>query len=91
MGRFPTALLRQKAHQLLLDCARICCVAGKRRAGEDNRSCGLTINWRCMQMWRCEYGLCMRAPTRKYNVPKHVLEELLVILVDELGLCANIV
>ena len=30
-------------------------------------------------MWLCDYGLTMRAPNRKYNVPKQVLEEHLVI------------
>ena len=49
MGRFPTVLLRRKANQLLLDYVRICCVAGNRRGGEDNRSSGLTIDWKWMQ------------------------------------------
>ena len=79
MGRFPTVLLRRKANQLLLDYVRICCIAGNRRGGEDNRSSGLTIDWKWMQRWRCDYGLTMRAPSRKYKVPKSVLEERLVI------------
>ena len=49
MGRFPTALLRHKANQLLLDYVRICCIAGNRSCGEGNRSCGLTIDWKWAQ------------------------------------------
>ena len=72
-------LLRQKANQLLLDYVRVCCIAGNRSGGAGDRSCGLTIDWKWMCRWRSDYGLTMRAPNRKYKVPKIVLEERLVI------------
>ena len=72
MGRFPMALLRQKAKQLLLDYVRQCCIAGKPKSG-------VALDWKWFKRWRVDYGLTMRAPNRKYKVPKALLEERLVI------------
>ena len=73
MGRFPLSLVRQKAKQLLHDYLRICCIAGAPVKGVAN------FYWKWFKRWQKEYGLSMRAPNRKYKVPKWLLEERLII------------
>ena len=74
MGRFPVALLRQKAKQFLQDYLRVALTAVAAKVPR-----GMAIDWKWLKRWGCDYGVSMRAPNRKYKVPKWLLEERLVI------------
>ena len=72
IGRFPVAVLKDKAKQLLQEYLRVSLMQGKRRLG-------MTIDWKWLKRWEIEYGLSMRAPNRKFKVSKPILEERLTI------------
>ena len=72
IGRFPVAVLKDKAKQLLQEYLRISFMSGQRRVG-------MAIDWKWLKRWEVEYGLSMRAPNRKFKVSKAILEERLII------------
>ena len=72
IGRFPVAVLRDKAKQLLQEYLRVSFMQGHRRIG-------MAIDWKWLKRWEIEYGLSMRAPNRKFKVSKQILEERLTI------------
>jgi len=72
IGRFPVAVLRDKAKQLLQEYLRVSLMQGHRRVG-------MAIDWKWLKRWEIEYGLSMRAPNRKFKVSKQILEERLTI------------
>ena len=72
LARFTSALIKQKAIQLLADH-----VSASLVRGVPVRSCSLNSHW--FACWRQEYGLSMKRPNRKYKVPRSVLAERLEI------------
>ena len=68
IGRFPKSMLNAKLRQLLTDYCHEMLVRGIRP-----RVFNITSKWH--RGWESEYGVTMKAPTRKYKVPAHVLEE----------------
>ena len=88
MGRFPPSLLYMKARQFLQDYCAACL-----RAGVSPVAMQLRARW--LRTWAREYGLCLRAPNRRYKVSKRVLAERLEIewlngaRVRQLCLCAH--
>ena len=72
MARFTRALVRQKALQFVEDYCRQHLVRGLRPSVP-----ALTSRW--FRGWELEHGLSMRAPNRKYKVPKAVLAQRLEI------------
>ena len=72
IGRFPVAVLRDKAKQLLQEYLRVSLMQGHKRIG-------MAIDWKWLKRWEIEYGLSMRAPNRKFKVSKQILEERLTI------------
>jgi len=69
IGRFPFSLLRQKTKQLMHEYCQASLLAGERPAVAGVHT------WHWFKRWQMEYGLSLRAPNRKYKVPKAVLEE----------------
>ena len=72
IGRFPVAVLKDKAKQLLQEYLRVSFMEGQRQLG-------VAIDWKWLKRWEIEYGLCMRAPNRKFKVSKPIFEERLTI------------
>ena len=74
IGRFPIFLLRQKAKQFFQDYLRVSLTAVAAKVPK-----GMMTDWKWLKRWSCDYGLSVRAPNRKFKVPKWLLEERLVI------------
>ena len=72
MGRFPKALLINKAKEFLQEYLRVVMIAGKKCSA-------INLDWKWFKRWSMEYGLSLRAPNRKYKVAKWILEERFVI------------
>ena len=75
MARFTRSLLRNKLNQLLHDYCAVCLLHGIQPVAFQ-----ATSKW--FKAWEVEYGLNIRAPNRKYKVPKAILAERL-----EIGWC----
>ena len=67
-ARFPRSVLRTKAKQLLQDYIHECLVNGV-----TPETVVLSSDW--FKRWERDFNLSMRAPNRKYKVPKYVLAE----------------
>ena len=71
-ARIPPKLVMVKAAQLVEDYVKECLLRGVQPGPPK-------INSQWMRGWRRQYRVSLRRPNRKYKVPKHVLEERLVI------------
>ena len=71
-GRFPRSVLRAKVYQLLTDYAYASLLNGVKVNT-------FVPDARWFRDWQAEYGLSMRKPNRRYQVPKSVLMERLEI------------
>ena len=72
MGRFPRSVLRAKVNQLLTDYAYASLVNGVKVDM-------FVPDRRWFRNWEAEYGLSMRKPNRRYQIPRNVLMERLEI------------
>ena len=68
MGRFPAALVKKQAKIFLSQYMKERLLAGL-------ASQAMVIDNRWLKRWMHEYGLSLRAPNRKFKVPKNLLAE----------------
>ena len=68
MGRFPRALVFQQAKLFLVEY-----VKERTLVGLGSRAVSINQEW--LGRWMHEYGLSLRAPNRKFKVPKNLLAE----------------
>ena len=68
IGRFPRSLLRHKLDQLIRDYCLQCLLQGIQPKI-------FRVRARWFLAWEAEYGLSMRAPNRRFKLPRLILEE----------------